>query len=163
MATTTVNPYAQVNQARDFLTQGVQGYGEQLKPYLLGDIGTALGRLNSIGALRSGGTTQALKDITQTYADRIGAYADTAAGNALGYGLTAQNQKFSQENLLQQQAAQRKASLLKAIGGVLGAGVGFLAAGPAGAAAGYKGGSALGGYSEPTMSGGAPAPYASYG
>jgi hypothetical protein len=133
------DPYQDVERAQQLSMEGVEGYGEALKPHLLREIGTALGGLNEIGALRSGGANVALSDISTNYAQQIGAYAKQASGNALGYGLEAQ--RIRQER--QRQKDAKKGGLLKAIGGVLGAGVGFLVGGPAGAVAGASiGGSA---------------------
>ena len=134
------DPYGDVGQAQDFLREGVEGYGEQLRPHLMREIGTALGGLNEIGALRSGGTTVALNDITTNYAQQIGAYAKQASGQALGYGLEAGRIRNEREEARR----KRKGGLLKAIGGVLGAGIGFIAGGPAGAVAGAKIGSGAG-------------------
>jgi len=128
------DPYGDVPQAQEFAMQGVEGYGEALRPHLLREIGTALGGLNEIGALRSGGANVALSDISTNYAQQIGAFAKQASGQALGYGLEAGRLRFERE----QARAKKKAGLLKAIGSVLGAGIGFFASGmnPAGAAAG---------------------------
>lgn len=132
------DPFAYVKKAQDYASQGVEGFGEQLRPGLEREIGNALGGLNSIGALRSGGSTVALNDITTNYAQQVGAYAKQAAGDAIGYGLQARQMR---DQWSEQQAAKR-GGLLKAIGGVLGAGVGFLAGGPAGAALGQQIGTA---------------------
>lgn len=131
------DPYSQVKRAQDLGREGVIGYGEAAKPGLLREIGTALGGLNSIGALRSGGANVALGDIATNYSQMIGSFAKQAAGEATGYGLQAEQIRLARDEAKR----QRKAGLLKAIGGVLGAGIGFLAGGPAGAAAGYGAGS----------------------
>lgn len=130
------DPYAQVSKAKDLAREGVEGYGEALKPQLMREIGNALGSLNSIGALRSGGANVALNDIGVNYASQIGAYAKQAAGEAVGHGLEAQQMTDAEA----ERRRQRKSGLLRAIGGVLGAGIGFLASGfnPVGAAAGGK-------------------------
>lgn len=136
------DPYSEVGGASDYLMQGVEGYGETLKPHLLREIGTALGGLNSIGALRSGGSKVALQDISTDYAQQIGAYAKQASGDALGYGLEARRLRDQDD----ERRRARKASVLKAVGGLLGAGVGFfVGGGPAGAVAGAKIGSGVGG------------------
>lgn len=145
------DPYQDVGRAQDLASQGVEGYGETLKPHLMREIGNALGGLNEIGALRSGGTKVALEDISTNYAQQIGAFAKQASGEAIGYGLEAQKMRLQRDRDKQ----ARKASLLKAIGGVLGAGVGFLVGGPPGAVAGAGVGMKAGG--------GEPASDASYG
>lgn len=128
------DPFSYVPEAQDLMRESVQGYGEQLQPAILKDIGTTLGGLNEAGALRSGGATVALGDVASKYGAMIGAYAKEATGAGVSAGLEARKQKFAEN----QAKAARKAGLLKAIGSVLGAGVGFLAAGPPGAVAGAK-------------------------
>lgn len=134
------DPFGDVKRAQNLGREGVLGYGEALRPGLEREIGNALGGLNSIGALRSGGTTVALGDITTNYAQQIGAYAKQAAGEATGYGLQAR-QLRDQERRYQD---SRRGGLFRAIGSVLGAGVGFLAGGPSGASAGASAGASVG-------------------
>jgi hypothetical protein len=134
------SPFSYVPEAQDYLREGVQGFGDTLQPQILKEIGSTLGGLNEIGGLRSGGTTVALGDITQKYADIIGAHARQATQYGLEAGLGARRQKFQEDEAKR----ARKHGLLKAIGSVLGAGVGFIAAGPAGAAAGAKIGGSVG-------------------
>lgn len=149
------DPFGDVKRAQNLGREGVLGYGEALRPGLEREIGNALGGLNSIGALRSGGTTVALGDITTNYAQQIGAYAKQAAGEATGYGLQAR-QLRDQERRYQD---SRRGGLFRAIGSVLGAGVGFLTGGPAGAAAGASVGNRVassGGYNVPGYEGNQP-------
>src|SRR5437763_10169429 len=146
------DPFSYVPEAQDLMRESVQGYGEQLQPAILKDLGSTLGGLNAAGALRSGGTTVALGDIASKYGAMVGAYAKEATGAGVAAGLEARRQKFAENEA----KARRKAGLLKAIGSVLGAGVGFLAAGPPGAVAGAKaGGSVDYGYSGDTQDFGA--------
>lgn len=135
------SPFSYVPEAQDYLREGVQGFGEALQPAILKDIGTTLGGLNEIGGLRSGGVTVALGDIGQKYADIIGAHAKQATQYGLEAGLGARKQAFAESEAKR----ARKHGLLKAIGSVLGAGVGFLASGPAGVVPGAKIGGAIGG------------------
>lgn len=134
------DPYAYVKGAQDLGREGVVGYGEAALPGLRREIGNALGGLNAIGSLRSGGADVALNDISVNYADQIGAYAKQAAGEATGYGLQARQLRDAERHF----QASKKASLFKAIGSVLGAGIGFAVGGPAGAAVGSKAVDALG-------------------
>lgn len=133
------DPFSYVPEAQDLLRESVTGFGEQLQPAILKDIGSTLGGLNEIGGLRSGGTKVALQDIAGKYGAMVGAYAKEATGAGLSAGLEARRQKFAED----QARAARRAGLMKAIGSVLGAGVGFFAAGPGGAAAGAKAGSSI--------------------
>ena len=133
------DPYADVERAQEMARTGVEGYGETLRPHLLREIGTALGGLNSIGALRSGGTTVALGDISQNYSDTIGSYAKQAQGDAMASGFEATRlrqadraQRFAEDEAKR----RRRAGLFGAIGTALGAGIGFVLGGPPGAAAG---------------------------
>lgn len=135
------DPFQDVPRAQQLASEGVKGYGETLQPYLMRQIGTALGGLNSIGALRSGGATQAVRDISTDYTNQIGSYAKQAAGEALSAGQQATELRYRRDEA----RANRRASLFSAIGGVLGAGIGFIAGGPAGAVAGAKVGSKVGG------------------
>ena len=106
--------------------------GELLRPELLNDIGDTLGGMNSIGALRSGGTTVALGEISRKYTDRFAQFASAATLGAIDIGVRATENR----NRQREARRQRKASLLSAIGGVIGAGVGFAIYGPPGAVAG---------------------------
>lgn len=135
------DPFGDVGRAQELTKTSVEGYGETLKPHLMREIGNALGGLNSIGALRSGGAEVALGDISTDYAQQIGSYAKQATGDAIGYGLEAHRQRMEEKA----RHDAKKAGLLKAIGGVLGAGIGFLVAGPPGAVAGAGIGSHAGG------------------
>lgn len=137
------DPFSYVPEAQDYLREGVQGYGQMLQPQVLKDVGSALGSLNDIGALRSGGTKVALEDISSKYGAMVGAYAKQATEAGVGYGLEARKERFAEDEAKR----RRKAGLLKAIGAVLGAGIGFIASGgnPAGLVAGGKIGGAIGG------------------
>ena len=146
------DPFADVRTAQGLAETGVQGYGDSLQPQLRRTIGSAIGGLNAIGALRSGGTVQALNDISTDYGNQIGSYAKMATENAMQTGLGANAERRANQQFQYQQDQIRRAQqggILRTIGGVLGAGVGFLAGGPAGAAAGYGTGSSLTGYAGP--------------
>lgn len=134
------DPFADVPAAQDYLREGVQGFGDALQPSILRDIGTTLGNMNAIGGLRSGATKVALADVAGKYGAQVGAYAKQATAGGLEAGLAARRQSFQED----QAKRARKAALLKAVGSVLGAGVGFLAAGPPGAAAGSAAGGKFG-------------------
>src|SRR6478609_9331926 len=116
------------------LNSAVQGYGEILRPELMQTIGSALGGLNQIGALRSGATTTALNDITTNYVDRVGAYASQTASEGAQLGLG----QYDREMAERERKRQQRASLLRTLGSALGAGIGFFTGGPAGAVAGAK-------------------------
>lgn len=115
------------------LNSAVQGYGEIMRPELMQTIGSALGGLNQIGALRSGATTTALNDITTNYADRFAAYATQTAGQGAQLGLG----QYDREMAERERKRQERASLLRTLGSALGAGIGFIAQ-PIGAAIGKK-------------------------
>lgn len=128
-------------QGIEMMSGAVKGYGELLKPELMQQIGTALGGLNGIGALRSGASVQALGDIGTAFTDRVASYAATTAAQGAQLGLDTRRQV----NAEREATARKRAALLGSIGSVLGAGIGFIAGGPAGAAAGAKAGGSLGG------------------
>jgi len=110
------NPFQYVPAAQQAAQKGVEGFGQAASPYLTRQVGTALGGLNSIGALRSGAVPTALSDIATDYGKEVGGYAKMAAGESLGAGLAANEQDLLKQQLDQ----QRKSSLLGAIGGALG-------------------------------------------
>jgi hypothetical protein len=126
------DPGGNVDQAANTAKRVAIGAGQAAQPYLTRQIGTALGGLNSIGALRSGAVPVAMQDIATDYGRQIGAAGERAAGESLGAGLGASELDLEKQRLAQ----QRKSSLLGAIGGLLGTGLGFAIGGPAGAAVG---------------------------
>lgn len=115
------NPLKYVPQAQQLAQKGVEGFGQAAAPYLNRQIGTALGNLNSTGALRSGAVPVALNDIGTDYAREVGGYAKMAAGEALGAGLGASEQDLQRQEM----ERRRKSSLLGAIGSLIGTGLGF--------------------------------------
>jgi hypothetical protein len=141
------DPLADVGAAQDFTREGVIASGELLRPELMSRIGDTLGGLNAIGALRSGGTRVALGEVNREFTDRIGNIASRATLGALGTGVQAGGLRLRDRDLqFREEEAKRarKFALLKAIGGVVGAGIGF-ALGPLGAVAGAGGGGGGGG------------------
>lgn len=129
----TVNdPFRYVSEAQQYAEQGVQAYGDLIRPELMGQIGDTLGGLNSIGALRSGGTQVALNDLTQTYADRIGTFAQGASLNAIGAGLQAYGAPEQRKAVTEQTKSTklaRRGDVLRGLGQVLGTGIGYWASG----------------------------------
>src|SRR3990172_207669 len=91
------DPYRDVDQAQAFLREGVEGFGEQLRPGLLREIGNTLGGLNEIGALRSGAVPVHLGEIGERYGQQVGAYAKQATQYGLGAGLEAGRMRFERE------------------------------------------------------------------
>ncbi len=133
------DPLADVERTQDLTREGVKASGELLRPEILGAIGDTIGGLNSIGALRSGGTKVALDDLSRNFTDRIGLIASRATLGAVGHGLQAGGLRLEdrRQNFQEEEARRRrKSGLLSAIGSVVGAGVGFAIGGPPGAAAG---------------------------
>jgi len=118
-------PGGNVEQAQKAAQKGVEGFGQAAQPYLSRQIGTALGNLNSTGALRSGAVPVALGDIATDYGREVGGFAKMAGGEALNAGLGASELDLERQRMEQ----QRKSSLLGAIGGLLGTGLGFAGAG----------------------------------
>ena len=141
------DPFADVEEAQGRVREGVLANAELLRPELLGRIGDTLGGLNSIGALRSGGTKVALDDIGRDFTDRIGSIASSATLSAVDAGLEGGRLRLGdrRQRFEETEARRlRRAALLGAIGNVVGAGIGFAAGGPPGAAVGAGAGSALG-------------------
>ena len=142
----TFDPLRDVPRTQRLAREGVTAFGESLNRPLLQSIGTALGGLNEIGALRSGGTQVAFQDIAQQFGDITGRFASQATLGAIGQGLEAGRSRTSAEALEFQKAEarrRRQSGLFKAIGGVVGAGIGFATGGPPGAVAGARAGSRL--------------------
>jgi hypothetical protein len=133
------DPFADVDEAQRRTREGVIANAELMRPELMSQIGDTLGGLNSIGALRSGGTKVALDDINRQFTDRIGLISRAATQDALGTGLGAGQLRLGERRQqFEESEARRKrrASLLGSIGSVVGAGIGFLVGGPPGAAVG---------------------------
>ena len=133
------DPFRDVERAQDLTREGVIAKGELLRPEILGRIGDTLGGLNAIGALRSGGTRVALGEISREFTDRFGNIASAATLGAVGQGLQAGQLRLgnrAQDFREDEARRRRRASLLGAIGKVVGAGVGFATGGPPGAVAG---------------------------
>ena len=141
------DPFRDVGRAQDFTREGVIASGELLRPELLTRIGDTLGGLNSIGALRSGGTKVALEGINREFTDRFGLIASRATLGALDAGISAGGLRLRdrRQNFEEEEAKRRrKSALLGAIGSVVGAGIGFAVGGPPGAAAGASVGGKVG-------------------
>ena len=142
------DPLMDVERAQDFTREGVVASGELLRPEIMSRIGDTLGGLNSIGALRSGGTRVALGEINREFTDRMGNIASQATLGALGTGVQAGGLRVQDRELRfreEEGKRERRAALMRAIGGVVGAGIGFAVFGPPGAVAGAGLGSGGGG------------------
>lgn len=123
------DPLRDVRRAQGLTREGVIASGELLRPELLQQIGDTLGGLNSIGALRSGGTKVALEGISRQFTDRMGNIASRATLGALGTGIGAGGLRLQDRDLLfreEESKRRRKSALLGAIGSVVGAGIGFI-------------------------------------
>ena len=141
------DPLRDVQRAQDFTREGVIASGELLRPELLTRIGDTLGGLNSIGALRSGGTKVALEGINREFTDRFGLIASRATLGALDAGISAGGLRLRdrRQNFEEEEAKRRrKSALLGAIGSVVGAGIGFAVGGPPGATVGASVGGKVG-------------------
>lgn len=119
------DPYTDIQHAQQLAEQGVRGYGHAAEPTLRRSIGNALGGLNAMGALRSGGTVKALSDIATDYGSQIGAFADQATLGAMNTGLGANQARLNWQREQFEEDESRRNAVLRTIGGVLGAGLGF--------------------------------------
>lgn len=147
-ATAGVDPNAldaSVKQYQGYAREGVDAYGRQLQRPMLQRIGTALGGLNSIGALRSGGTEVALNDIARDTTEDIGNFASRATLDAIGQGTGAAfgtydraRSAFEGDRDAWERAEQRRMERRRAVGQFLGTAAGFALGGPAGGVAGKK-------------------------
>lgn len=154
-------------QFSEALQPQFESFGRLVRPQFQQDIGTALGGTFAKSG-RSGAANVAVDRISRNFADRLGEHRNQLigqalslgtqhAGNVLGaFGQQQQNllglrqfgfqrDAFQKELALAQEAARqkKKGGFLGAVGGLLGGVGGFLAGGPAGAAAGIKGGSTV--------------------
>lgn len=126
----TFDPGSDVTPYQDLYRESVEGYGNIAGADLRREIGTTLGGLNSIGALRSGAVPTELGEISERYANRIGDYASMATGEAVGAaqrGHALQRGDFESDRdvFLDEEERKRRRSggLLRAIG----QGLGFVA------------------------------------
>ena len=135
------DPLADVSRTQDLTREGVIASGELLRPEILGRIGDTLGGLNSIGALRSGGTRVALGELNRELTDRFGLIASRATLGAIDSGIGAGGLRLEDRRLRFQQdeaRRRRRSSLLGSIGNIVGAGIGFAVGGVPGAVAGAQ-------------------------
>lgn len=109
------DPFRDVPRAQELTREGVIASGELLRPEILGRIGDTLSGLNSIGALRSGGTTVALRDLNRDFTDRIGNIASRATLGAVDSGLSAGRLRFQNDEAKR----RRRSGLFSAIGKTL--------------------------------------------
>lgn len=134
---------ANVQRFQGYAREGVEGYGAMLGQDFTKQVGTLLGDLNGIGALRTGGVTSGVNDLTTNYARNIGSVAKTATLDATRLG----QEEFDADTERKYRAAAekraRKHSLLKTIGTVLGGAGGFALGGPQGAMIGAKVGGSI--------------------
>lgn len=127
---------AYVNQFQGYAREGVQAFGDQVGQDFRKDVGSYLGNLNGIGALRSGAAVTGVDDLMTTYGRQIGNAASQATLHAVDQGQQEFDSDVERKARADAAAKQRHASLLKGVGTALGAGIGFFAGGPVGASAG---------------------------
>ncbi len=119
------DPFRDVPRAQELTREGIIASAELLRPELLEQIGTTLGGLQGIGALRSGQANVQLEKISRGFTRDIGAIASQATIGAVGAGLQARQIRGQEREARK----QRKAALFGQIAGVIGAGVGFATGG----------------------------------
>lgn len=114
---------------QDALKQGVEGYGNSLMPAFRQEVGTMLGNLNSIGALRSGASATEMQNIMGAYGSQIGNYAKMASEHGADLGFQTVGMEREYRDRAAERKAQRKSSMLGGIGSLLGAGIGMFVPG----------------------------------
>lgn len=112
-----------VNFYQNAAREGVNAIGQGLAFDFRRELGSYLGGLNSIGALRSGAVESGANDIMRTYADRVGAAASTATLGAINTGAGATKDELAAQQAAADRKQANKSSMFGAIGGLLGAGV----------------------------------------
>lgn len=127
----------QVGRFQGYAREGVNAIGQQLSGDFSRSVGSMMGNLNGIGALRSGQAVTGTQDIMREYGDRVGQAASQATMGAIGMGQ--EQASLAEERHYRSQADKRgrKAGFAGAVGGVLGAGLGSIG-GPIGSAIGGK-------------------------
>lgn len=104
--------------------EGVNAIGQGLAFDFRRELGSYLGGLNSIGALRSGAVESGANDIMRTYADRVGAAASTATLGAIGYGAQGVDSELQRQQAAADRKQANKSSIWGGLGSLAGAAVG---------------------------------------
>jgi hypothetical protein len=102
------------------LQDSVNAYGDIAGQNFKTQIGTMLGNLNGIGALRSGGVQAGINQAMQTYGQQIGDYARMTSGQAMSDAITENNNDIERQFRAQQYADAKNAANKSAIGKLLG-------------------------------------------
>lgn len=131
-----------VGQFQGFAREGVEGYGTMLGEDFSKSVGSMLGDLNSIGALRSGGVVSGMNDLTTNYARQVGNVAKTATLDAVGMGQSEYDANVERKYRADAEKRARRGGFLRGVGTLLGGAAGTIL-GPAGTAIGAKLGSAV--------------------
>lgn len=131
------NVGSQVGHFQDMAREGVQGYGNMIGADLQKSIGTMLGGMNSIGALRSGAVPVAAGDIMGQYGREVGNYASMATRDAIGMGQEQASLESERDYRARSDRRARKGGLFGTLGKLAG-GVAGSVLGPVGAAIGSR-------------------------
>lgn len=102
------------------LQDSVKAYGDIAGQNFKTQIGTMLGNLNGIGALRSGGVQAGINQAMQTYGQQVGDYARMTSGQAMQDAMTENNNNIERQFRAQQYADAKDAANKSAIGKLLG-------------------------------------------
>lgn len=118
------------------------GYANLAGRRLNRELGTMLGDLNSIGALRSGAVQAGVNLASQRFGETVGDYSNTLAvqGAQMAQEEYDRNTEraFRERQYNDARRASRRRGLGRALGTLGGGVIGFMAGGPAGAMAGAK-------------------------
>lgn len=120
-ATTEDEFFQSAQRFKSFNEDAIRGYGALAGEDFAKQVGSTLGGLNQVGALRSGAVSSELGNLTDRYARTIGQYALQAAPQSMEQALGFQTgvKQFEDEA-----ARSRKAGFLSTVGGLLGKGIG---------------------------------------
>jgi hypothetical protein len=101
----------------------VNAYGDMVGQDFKRSVGSMLGDLNGIGALRSGAVTSGMNDLTTNYGRQVGNYAAQTATDAekldqqeseFGRGLASQNSQFDRNLAFQREDLNQRGALASA-------------------------------------------------
>lgn len=121
-----------VRELQDLKRESVEAIGARLAPQFRREVGRLLGGLQSIGALRSGAVTAGIGRASERFGEQVGIAAREATGDVFGTALGLEELAFRRSEA----EKARRSSFLGGVGRFVSRGVaGFIAGGPAGAAA----------------------------
>lgn len=115
----------QIDRFQREAREGVKGYGRMLGKDLQREIGTMLGGLNGIGALRSGAVQANARDLMDAFGRRVGDYASMTTMGALQMAQAEKAAESDRRFRTKLRQDMKSASRSQMIGQMLGGAVGL--------------------------------------